>query len=831
LSRISGSRFRRAGLLAGAAFGLLAATFGVARLLSEDEAGPNLEPSTTGASAAAIVDDPVQAARPTDSIDVDGGNRGVAREAFVDTEAGETKPKGNLRLRAVRDGAPVSGVVATLVAKGDADPELFSRRVATGEDGSVLVVDLPVGAVDVVRDGAAKVGAIVEKDEETEVVLDVSSGFSVIGRVVDAAGAPVPNAAVYCDDVSIYSNPPTVRCDAAGRFRLFGLPPGEKRLVARTPNFLRGFAEMRGGERCDVDVVVRCDEACGALKVAVVGPDGGPHADAELHVEVGENGGSRVVGGFRARTDAVGEFAVEGVAPGLAKIAVRGRGGAIGGAEKEVAPSEVRDVVVAIGPGRKLRGVVYAEDGRTPASGASIEAVAEDFWSVHDLTRVADAEGRFEFPEIPKWSFTLYASHPSLGRSELEVEGDADAEALTIVLRRAHMVAARVVDLTGAPIADAEIVLTDAGSDDFHWSERTQADGRATFDLSEQSVIQSAYVFACGAVGWYLCDEGEDPLARCVERRGVRPGDPEVVIAIDRIRLSPASASGRLVDMEGRPVRNVRATVETRLDTYESDPSDKDGLFSFKTLPEGPAVFFVVDDFYGATLVRSTTLRLGTSLDLGDVVLAPALRVEFDVARSKDDGPYFLPRILFPGTARTIQSQLIDGVVRFALGPGTYAPEFAVVGTSDGGPSYFVAPASLRAGGLVDFPSTADRIVVVGPAEVLRIRLPGIAAGEFLCDVVAPRSTVENRALGFAAHIGADLLWISVGATSLGPPEIVLDRSESVRLRYRIAAPLAATHLVSTFDGRPCVVPTPRPFDGTHPGPLAPKATFVFESD
>jgi len=164
------------------------------------------------------------------------------------------QPQSVLALRVLSGGQPVQGAQALLFDGRDAGPggQYLADR-PTGTDGTVRILGLPPGSytLGVQHPGglsASQQPVVLPEGVTTTVTVTlppVRTG-AVAGDVVDAAGHPVPGALVRAVPVDV----PPVESDAAGRFRLVGVPEDvDYQLVAVLDTATSPVSPARAGQR------------------------------------------------------------------------------------------------------------------------------------------------------------------------------------------------------------------------------------------------------------------------------------------------------------------------------------------------------------------------------------------------------------------------------------------------------------------------------------------------------------------------------------------------------------------------------------------------------
>ena len=210
------------------------------------------------------------------------------------------------------DGAPAPGVSITLTRDSGLARHTFygpARGGRSGADGSFLVDGLEAGTFSLrvpgktfrpdVSYAAAVVGGIaVEEGQRTGGIrIQLVESGTLTGRVLDAGGEPVPQAAVFAWDAEgrVLQPLTPAETDPTGRFRYQGLPEGELWVGARSPagaSAVRGPVRIRAGEETELELglvastsllVLIEDQRGGALRARVhlYDSEGRDHAGLE----------------------------------------------------------------------------------------------------------------------------------------------------------------------------------------------------------------------------------------------------------------------------------------------------------------------------------------------------------------------------------------------------------------------------------------------------------------------------------------------------------------------------------------------------------------------
>ncbi|MEO1697295.1 MAG: sigma-70 family RNA polymerase sigma factor [Planctomycetota bacterium] len=311
------------------------------------------------------------------------------------------------------------------------------------------------------------------------------------GRVVDGAGAPVPDALL---DVSADANPEpygrhdvrtSVRTDSYGRFSLEqGFAVGDE---ARLEIFATGFAPVYrrveiedAGSGTGIEIEMTTGRR---LMGRALLEDGTPAVDATARAVLGARGfmGDMFVGVWRPRlrTDADGRFVLEDAPSGPFTVVVEhapeGRAQRASHPVLEDAPLE-GEVAIELSSRPSVRGRVVDENG-APLAGLRVQAKNEGrgIGRTHRYGAWTDDDGRFELTSLvavpeagdgPTWGIEVF-DISERGFFELATVAGVlpDVEDLTVVVEGAHAAPDCWVEGVvlapdgGPPPAHAEVLL------------------------------------------------------------------------------------------------------------------------------------------------------------------------------------------------------------------------------------------------------------------------------------------------------------------------------------------------------------------------------------
>jgi RNA polymerase sigma-70 factor (ECF subfamily) len=327
-----------------------------------------------------------------------------------------------------------------------------------------------------------------------EVVLQLSRGLTLRGRVVDPSAAPLPKARVRLERRPDERPAPTrvampefehvpsgldaaaadarsTGSDAAGRFaferrdytraetgaavagarsdsrggyRLRALPERALSLVARAPGHRYGRLQaLAAGEEPERFVLIRLARLAGSVRDAESGLAVGSF-HIVLRVKDAADGGHEMLP--REYGDPSGRFALEGLAPGIYYLGVASPLHAFWGSEVELRAGEATTVDAEIERGRTLRGHVADAETGLPLEGVRVlchsrgqDAIESWVMSAPPPSESSGADGSFEIRGLARgkravW-FHLDGHFPGKDGIKIDI-GDGDPEPLRLTMFR-----------------------------------------------------------------------------------------------------------------------------------------------------------------------------------------------------------------------------------------------------------------------------------------------------------------------------------------------------------------------------------------------------------
>jgi hypothetical protein len=530
---------------------------------------------------------------------VDAAGRGVAG-ARVTAQAlggGEpvapvtTDPSGRFRLRALAAGLRYRlDVLAAGYAKA-----------------SVLAPALGAGP----REGAPG------RPVPPQLRIVLAAGHSVVGKVVDRAGQPVPKIEVLAIAAREAANLPPqellrwdlgdsrvrTSSDAAGVFELLHLNPGKVRLVAGGPGYIAAeWPELQvpaAGSRTDVGPIVL--QASATIEGLVVDRHGAAVVDAEVWLSPSAPGRGtadlrqfgREMGDDRvaASTGPDGRFQVAGLRRDLTfEIFVRHPDHAPARARGVKAPTR-EPLRFELQQGGKMTGLVTDSAGQ-PVFGAEVRLESAQRGDLpfiqpqYGTPVITDAKGGFSLSGLEAGTFDLdvtAAGYRPARRGRIEVSTARENAPIDIVLDSGSSLSGRVGDAAGRPCPGARVTAQPLLTGDI-WAHILQMRNPATAvaDAGGRYAISGLEpgrhrVYAIGSRG------------RPVEI-DVRPGQNELDLVAEEKEEQGQSVSGRLVDATGQPVAGAALALATTLGdvgTLHTTSSLSDGSFIFIPVEPG----------------------------------------------------------------------------------------------------------------------------------------------------------------------------------------------------------------------------------------------------
>ncbi len=537
----------------------------------------------------------------------------------------ELRLQGTLAVRVVDpDGEPVPGadvsaVVETKVSSGQGVFSMGSSSYGLGKtdrEGNLLahpqpgayVLEVSAAGFETQRVPGVEVPAGGEA-RPVKVALRRGTGATLIGRLTDHAGQPLPGCHVQAvPDLESAEAAPfgrhhaaTTQTDADGSYRLEALRPGRYEVEAqgRRQRVAHGTVQLESGTQ-RLDLVV---EAGVEVSGRVTDSAGRPIAAAAARLQTLPGGST-----FQSSTAADGSFLSDWVPDGTYQLFVAARGYA--GA---VAPGEVRVDGTAVG-GLEVRldersGAISGQIlGLDPAQRSRVRVEAHQPGSDMGFSAVGP-DGRYRIADLAPgdWEVRAATDYGQQASGQVTLEPERPEAFLDLELEARPTLAGRVT-FDGRPLAGADVRLSgpyDAGGP-------TAQDG--SFRLA---VPPGRYTLIL-----------LDPRQGLSYSRAVEVGADGAEVTID---LESTSLSGRVLEAGGTPIAGAAVVAEgvnPALDLSYSGPAtrtDDAGLFELRLAPGHYRLTVSADGFAPAT--TEVELPEGRTVEL-DVPLAPEAETE-----------------------------------------------------------------------------------------------------------------------------------------------------------------------------------------------------------
>ncbi len=349
------------------------------------------------------------------------------------------------------DGVPVEGAVVSG----------FPVEVVTGADGKWQIVSIGRGRYVVVADArgllasepfAVDVDGVTARDDVT---LRLREGGELGGTVVDATGAPVARAIVRVGDEA------TTSSDATGHFAMRGLAAVPTAVFATSGDGASPFASVVPGS---VDAHnLRLAITPSTIEGIVVDGTGAPVAEAAVvaisaslsEASVADGGGRFVVGPLPP-----GDYTLAASRPSWDPV-VRARRKRKG--EHSVsAATGARDVQVPLPSTGSVIGLVQQGGSPVEVFGVAITDRPARF-EVDSIPQVIrSSDGQFELRDVAPGTWMIGIVGEGFARTEVrgvEVRADEVTDIGTIEVEPGRTVSGRVIDVTGAGIAAAKVIV------------------------------------------------------------------------------------------------------------------------------------------------------------------------------------------------------------------------------------------------------------------------------------------------------------------------------------------------------------------------------------
>lgn len=384
------------------------------------------------------------------------GSEGVSATAAASTTTSGASFVGGAAKVVMAGAVAISMLVMLLVVlrRGEGFEATAAVEPRASSSASLFAGADPGFAESAVDDGTTAAAAATPRDESVTLRVRWSDGTPAAGigvRVSKAMSGRRPAPIVDATEL---------RSASDGRIVLRGLEPGRYR--ARLDRGRSRTFAVGGARRAEIDLRI-----AKGLEVEgiVVDARGNPIADASIVMAVTDEPGASIVG----RSDGKGRFAIRD-APRRAFLGARS---ATRAASDLVAVERPGDAPLRLVVGEDpvtISGVVVAADG-TPVANAGVVLGSGGVHRARKTTdgrRIAspepfrgttDAEGAFRFEGLPPGERSIEVAAVGFGPWRATI-GDSSAGAsheVRVVLDAGAFLTGRIVDESGAPVADARV--------------------------------------------------------------------------------------------------------------------------------------------------------------------------------------------------------------------------------------------------------------------------------------------------------------------------------------------------------------------------------------
>jgi len=492
------------------------------------------------------------------------------------------EPGYTIRGRVVTEGgSPINEALVCAYRNTSRMPPAI-QTAATDEGGTFAIGCMPEGSVSlqVFKDGYASRYASTQLPCETEILVSLSAGGCVEGRIADDRGSGLARATLSMTTIPGGGNvgEAVAETDETGRYRIEHIEPGViSRVIVdndecgRLDSILGDIrlrpGYVRAGDTTRYDVLVESGSTVAGS--VVMAEDGRPVAGARVTLlRLAESyrylreAASTVTGpdgGFVFRRVRDGFYAIEALAPGAARLVQRN---ALGTEPATVdfrvetgIPVDVQRVLLSP-TGRVVGRVVHAGPEDLSATIAELLVGGKSAWRAD-----VDAAGAFEFPQAGATEEAQVRLYRPNAISDLFSVVPGRTAEVTIDLSRRIGFAGVVVGPGGEPISDATVIALPQFEARSLWSlsrarsvgsfneTRTDADGR--FFVPASSAGQTV-VSTPTDRGWFVAviHPGYAPAA--FDRQEIPTGPSPSDL---RFTLQPGrDISGRVQTADGTPI-------------------------------------------------------------------------------------------------------------------------------------------------------------------------------------------------------------------------------------------------------------------------------------
>jgi protocatechuate 3,4-dioxygenase beta subunit len=636
----------------------------------------------------------------------------------------------------------------------------------TSDDGSFVLDNVPVGAVQVVAAApgytTARLTNITVEEGKTvaDLELALETGVHLTGHVTGPDGSPLAGVVVRPDSsaggairmIRQFGPEGVTTTDANGEYSMDQLEPGQKSFSFSRDGYLPVTKSVDlSGREARLDAQLSSGTRVAGM---VVTDAGAPVADAEVRAQSALAGG-----GFHgARTDAGGNFSIEGLAPGHYTFSAS-KAGYADGTLRDFDISGGAPIRIAL----KTGGVVYGH-----VSGVAANDLAHVTVSVRGANGSAEAPvdnaGNYRVEGAPTGSVRVSAelmrsfgdmrsSEPK--NTELAAGGsmqvDLDFNTNTVVRGR--------VSRNGIPLGNAAVMFLP----------EARAGAPQVQVSTDDSGNYTASGLSNGAYSVMVMDTQRlNPYTTKYDVHGSGTFDIDIKTAQLRGRVTEAG-SGEPVSKARVQIRSKESGVGAFIGT-RAVITDDSGSFTFDSISSGTYTVTADKDGYGND-VRDVSVS-ETSAPPLDLTIAKNDGITLKVVDGRDGQALNAAVVVYDGSGRQVYESMFRGgggeTTKLTLAPGQYRAVIAAMGyaartimiTSPSSPTIALTPGGTievhakssdmtRRARLVDAsgaaytrPFSGDPTYGVG-STVSTIN--NVAAGEYRMEILAGGVVVETK--------------------------------------------------------------------------------------
>lgn len=578
-------------------------------------------------------------------------------DADFDTEKPTAEKEMTVQLAS---GAPVSGIVVD--ERGERVPEAYvsinavdntwNDSVTADEHGAFTIPAIATGKHSITASSKLHLATpeqVIAHDGVhplTGLVVHVSLGAQLVGRVVDSAGKPVAGATVR--------GASGTDTDADGRFVSTGLEPGELTVSAYVDS--RSSEEKKvtvaPGKRTEVLLVVRDSSLAGR----VVDTKGTPIADAMLWAKATDQSNT-----FFATADEYGKFDFGGMPPGDYVVIAQHdeeQNRRLPDDGLAVVHTGRRDLTIVLPGLATVVGRVVLDGAPVPYFGVTITKTPTKLHA-EKVVAVTDDAGAFAQADIAAGTWSVVIVGP--GFATKIVDGIVATEGRTtdlgtIAVERGRILRGRVTDANGRPVPDALVVV---GTSLFSIA-NNRVDQRAQGDATARTDASGRYEIA-GISSDDLKIVARANGATSVER-ALAPDETTVDLVLNEV----GTVVGHIANMKGSQAGIALSLADEEATTYGPryyGDIDRAGDFRVTDVPPGRYNIRVMGE---NTLPEKIVDVVGTKTARVDFAM-PAVQIKV-TAHAKDCSLVYL----VGGDARSLSVCTNDDVSWDAVAPGSY---------------------------------------------------------------------------------------------------------------------------------------------------------------